>query len=92
MITSFNCRDTAKLFAGTRVARFANIESIAMRKLQQLHAAIDLDFLRIPPANRLEALKGDRKGQYSVRINDRWRVCFKFANGNATDVEIVDYH
>lgn len=92
MISSFNSRDTAKLFAGNRVARFANIEAVAMRKLQQLHAAADLDFLRIPPNNRLEALKGDRKGQFSIRINDQWRICFRFANGNASDVEIVDYH
>lgn len=92
MISSFNCRDTQKLFEGSRVARFANIERVAIRKLQQLHAAVDLDFLRVPPANRLEALKGDRQGQYSIRINDQWRICFKFASGNATDVEIVDYH
>ncbi|WP_181885478.1 type II toxin-antitoxin system RelE/ParE family toxin [Trinickia dinghuensis] len=92
MITSFNCRDTQTLFGGTRVARFANIEKVAIRKLQQLHAAADLSFLRIPPNNRLEALKGDRIGQYSIRINDQWRVCFGFANGTATNVEIVDYH
>ncbi|MDN7754078.1 type II toxin-antitoxin system RelE/ParE family toxin [Burkholderia gladioli] len=92
MITSFNCRDTETLFNGTRVARFANFERVAIRKLQQLHAAADLDFLRIPPNNRLEALKGDRKGQFSIRINDQWRICFRFAGGNATDVEIVDYH
>jgi len=92
MITSFNCPDTATLFGGTRVARFANIESVAIRKLQQLHAATDLNFLRIPPNNKLEALKRDRKGQYSIRINDQWRICFRFANGNATDVEIVDDH
>jgi toxin HigB-1 len=92
MIVSFNCRDTQTLFEGTRVARFANIEKVAIRKLQQLHAAVDLEFLRIPPANRLEALKADRRGQYSIRVNDQWRICFKFAGGNATDVEIVDYH
>jgi toxin HigB-1 len=92
MITSFKCRDTGALFNGKRVARFANIEGVAMRKLQQLHAAADLDFLKIPPGNQLEALKRDRLGQYSIRINSQWRVCFKFANGNATDVEIVDYH
>lgn len=92
MIKSFSCRDTQTFFGGSRVARFANIEKVAIRKLQQLHAAVDLDFLRIPPANRLEALKGDRKGYYSIRINEQWRICFKFANGNAMDVEIVDYH
>ncbi|MGU2444447.1 Toxin HigB-1 [Burkholderia aenigmatica] len=92
MITSFNCRDTQALFNGTRVARFVNFERVAIRKLQQLHAAVDLDFLRIPPNNRLEALKGDRQGQFSIRINDQWRICFKFANGRASDVEIVDYH
>lgn len=92
MITSFKCRDTQSLFHGKRVARFVNIEGVAMRKLQQLHAAADLNFLKIPPGNQLEALKGDRVSQYSIRINGRWRVCFKFADGNATDVEIVDYH
>lgn len=63
-----------------------------MRKLQQLHAAADLDFLKIPPGNQLEVLKRDRVGQYSIRINSQWRVCFRFADGTATDVEIVDYH
>jgi proteic killer suppression protein len=92
MITSFNCRDTETPFNGTRVARFVNFERVAIRKLQQLHAAADLDFLRIPPNNRLEALKGNRQGQFSIRINDQWRICFKFANGRASDVEIVDYH
>ncbi|WP_257811574.1 type II toxin-antitoxin system RelE/ParE family toxin [Burkholderia glumae] len=92
MITSFNCRDTEALFDGTRVARFVNFERVAIRKLQQLHAATDLDFLRIPPNNRLELLRGDRQGQYSIRINDQWRICFRFAGGNAIDVEIVDYH
>ncbi|WP_175977892.1 type II toxin-antitoxin system RelE/ParE family toxin [Burkholderia sp. BCC1047] len=92
MITSFNCRDTQALFNGTRVARFVNFERVAVRKLQQLHAAADLDFLRIPPNNRLEALKADRQGQFSIRINDQWRICFRFASGHATDVEIVDYH
>jgi proteic killer suppression protein len=80
------------LFAGKRVPRFANIEGGAMRKLQQLHAAADLDFLKIPPGNQLEVLKRDRVGQYSIRINSQWRVCFRFADGTATDVEIVDYH
>lgn len=92
MITSFNCRDTEAFFHGKRIARFVNFERVAIRKLQQLHAAADVDFLRIPPANRLEQLQGDRAGQYSIRINDQWRICFRFVGGNASDVEIVDYH
>ncbi|MBW7566321.1 type II toxin-antitoxin system RelE/ParE family toxin [Chromobacterium subtsugae] len=92
MITSFLCRDTEALLNGIRVPRFQNIESVAVRKLQQLHAATNLQALRIPPGNRLEPLQGDRLGQYSIRINDQWRVCFKFQGGNAQDVEIVDYH
>lgn len=92
MIRDFNCADTQALFAGRRVARFANIENVALRKLSQLNAASTLDFLRIPPGNRLEALAGNRKGQHSIRINDQWRVCFVWANGNASQVEIVDYH
>jgi len=77
---------------GQRVARFANIEAVAMRKLVQLNAAATLDFLRLPPGNRLEALQGSRKGQHSIRINDQWRVCFIWTDGNATQDEIVDYH
>lgn len=92
MITDFSCKDTETLWEGNRVKRFVNIERVAMRKLQQLNAATNLDYLRIPPANRLEALKGDRIGQYSIRINDQWRICFAWQDGYASQVEIVDYH
>ncbi|MEO8343185.1 MAG: type II toxin-antitoxin system RelE/ParE family toxin [Gallionella sp.] len=92
MIKTFQCRDTEALFNGKRVARFANIERAALRKLVQLDLALITDDMRAPPGNRLEALKGDRAGQWSVRINDQWRVCFRFEDGNALDVEIADYH
>jgi proteic killer suppression protein len=92
MITDFNCPDTENLFNGQRVARFVNIETVAMRKLAQLNAATTLAFLKKPPGNRLEALVGDRKGQHSIRINEKWRVCFVWQNGHAARVEIVDYH
>jgi len=77
---------------GKRVARFANLEAAAMRKLVQLNAATSLEFLRIPPGNRLEALQGSRRCQYSIRINEQWRLCFVWADGHASQVEIVDYH
>ncbi len=92
MIANFKCTDTEALFNGGRVARFVNIESVALRKLAQVNAAVTLDFLRIPPGNRLERLSGDRDGQWSIRINDQWRVCFRFESNHALDVEIVDYH
>ena len=94
MIRSFKCRDTQSMYYGTRVKRFANIESAAMRKLAILNRARVLEDLRIPPANRLEALAGDRKGQHSIRINDQWRLCFEWPKGVAgpSKVEIVDYH
>jgi proteic killer suppression protein len=92
MIQSFATKDTAALFAGAGVRRFTNIRAVAERKLQMLHRALRLDDLRIPPQNRLEKLRGDRAGQWSIRINDQWRLCFRFEDGNAFDVEIVDYH
>ena len=92
MIRSFADKDTAALANGERVRRWINIESVARRKLAQLHAAATLDFMRVPPGNRLEALKGDRKGQYSIRINDQFRVCFVWKDGDAFGVEITDYH
>lgn len=92
MIRSFKCTYTRALFDGETVARFVNFRSVAERKLQMLHRAVIVEDLRMPPGNRLEALQGNRKGQHSIRINDQWRVCFVWADGHATQVEIVDYH
>jgi len=93
VIKSFKDRDTARVFNRERVRRLpAGIHPVAWRKLAQLHAATRLDTLRVPPGNRLEALKGDRAGQYSIRINDQWRICFRWEGGDAYEVEIVDYH
>ena len=92
MIISFKCADTQALASGQRVRRFVNIEAVARRKLRQLEIAGRLDDLRIPPGNRLEALKGVRSGEYSIRINDQWRLCFRWTNAGPRDVEIVDYH
>ena len=92
MIRSFKCSDTEALSKGNRVKRFVNIAAIARRKLRQLEIAGNLEDLRIPPGNRLEALKGDRAGQHSIRINQQWRVCFRWSEAGAEDVEIVDYH
>ena len=92
MVISFNCKETEALFHSNAVPRFKNIERVARRKLLQLHAATELNSLRIPPGNQLEALKGDRRGQYSVRVNDQWRICFVWRDGAADQVEIVDYH
>jgi len=92
MIKTFKCKDTETLFSGRRVARFANIERVVLRKLVQLDLAQVIKDMRAPPGNRLESLSRDRAGQWSVRVNDQWRVCFRFEEGHALDVEIVDYH
>ena len=92
MIESFRDSDTEALFRRRRVRRWISIERAALRKLEQLDLAMNIGDMRAPPGNRLERLHGDREGQWSVRINDQWRVCFRFERGNALDVEIVDYH
>ncbi|HQR86497.1 MAG: excinuclease ABC subunit A [Burkholderiales bacterium 35-55-47] len=92
MIHSFLCPNTEALFHSCVVPRFRNIERVARRKLLQLHAATDLVSLRIPPGNMLEALKGGRAGQHSMRINAQWRICFVWREDGAHQVEIVDYH
>jgi len=91
-IQSFACDDTESLFNGARVRRFVNIETVAMRKLAMLNRAGTLDDLRVPPGNRLEALKGNRGGQFSIRVNDQFRICFRWSPQGPQDVEIVDYH
>lgn len=92
MIRSFTCKYTEALSRGKRVKRFANIADVARRKLRQLEIANRLEDLRVPPGNHLEALTGNRSGQYSIRINDQWRVCFVWTDAGAENVEIVDYH
>ena len=92
MISTFKCSDTEALFNGKRVARFVNIQVVALRKMAMLNRPENLGDLRIPPNNKLEQLKRDRVGQWSIRINDQWRVCFRFEGSHAYDVEIVDYH
>lgn len=92
VIKSFKCADTQSLADGTAVKRFANIAAVARRKLRQLEIAERLDDLRVPPGNRLEALKGRRAGQHSIRVNDQFRLCFRWTAAGAEDVEIVDYH
>ncbi|MCD2171538.1 type II toxin-antitoxin system RelE/ParE family toxin [Rhizobium sp. C4] len=93
MIRSFKDKQTEKIFESANSRRLpAEISVRARRKLMSLHAANMLDDLRVPPSNRLERLKGDREGQYSIRINDQWRICFRFEDGDAFDVEICDYH
>ncbi|MBQ9104762.1 MAG: type II toxin-antitoxin system RelE/ParE family toxin [Mailhella sp.] len=92
MIVSFACKHTRSFFYSGDGRRFSNIAKVAARKLMLLDAAVNLDDLRIPPSNHLEALSGNRAGQHSIRINDQFRLCFRWADGCAHDVEIVDYH
>lgn len=93
MIKSFNCKETERLFNGQFSRKLPqSIQRAAQRKLIQIHAATTLDFLRVPPANHLELLTGNRQGQYSIRINEQWRICFVWRDNNAIDVEIIDYH
>lgn len=91
-ILSFKCSDTESLFTGKRVKKFVNFQSVAMRKLAMLNRVANLNDLRIPPGNQLEALLGNRKGQHSIRVNDQWRVCFIWTDIGPKNVEIVDYH
>ena len=92
MIKGFRCADTQALFESGKSRRFSNVANVATRKLAQLDAASTLEFLRSPPGNRLEALVGDREGQYSIRVNDQFRLCFRWTAEGPTDVEMVDYH
>ena len=92
MIKAFKCKDTEKLFNDLDVKKFRSISKAARIKLEVLNAAVSLDSLRVPPGNRLEQLKGNRKGQHSIRINNQWRVCFMWKEESAMKVEIVDYH
>ena len=92
MIRSFKWKYTEALSSGNNVKKFKNIAEVARRKLRQLEIANRLDDLKVPPGNHFEALRGDRNGQYSIRINDQWRVCFCWTDAGAENVEIVDYH
>ena len=92
MIRSFSCELTKDLFESKATRKFVNIERVARRKLLQLHAAISLGDLRVPPGNMLESLIGNRKGQHSIRVNGQWRICFVWKDDGAYEVEIVDYH
>jgi len=93
VIKTFKCKETEKIFNRTFSKKFPNnIQRVALRKLRMINRANILNDLKVPPANRLEALRKERKGQYSIRINDQWRICFKWNNGEVDNVEIVDYH
>ena len=92
MIQTFRCKDTRDLFEDKAVRRFVNIQAVAMRKLAMLNRSATVDDLKVPPGNRLELLSGDRAGQYSIRINAQWRLCFSWTGRDAQDVELVDYH
>jgi proteic killer suppression protein len=92
MIISFKSSETKTLADGYRVRRFVSIAAVARRKLRQLEIAGRLNDLRVPPGNRLETLQGERSGQFSIRINDQWRICFRWTEAGPADVEIVDYH
>jgi proteic killer suppression protein len=92
MISSFKCKDTQELYETGANRKFASIIRVALRKLDMLAAATKIETLRVPPGNRLEQLHGSRSGQWSIRVNDQWRVCFCWSGTNATNVEIVDYH
>ena len=91
-VLTFKCKNTEKFFDDDDVKKFRGISRAARLKLEVLNASVSLNSLRVPPGNRLEQLKGDRKGQHSIRINNQWRICFVWKNENAFDVEIVDYH
>ena len=92
MIQSFSDEDTYGLFTKRKSRHWSNVQTVALRKLDQLEAAVTLDDLKIPPGNKLEALKGSRKGQHSIRVNDQFRICFAWREDGAYEVEIVDYH
>lgn len=93
VIRTFKDKETQKIFDRQRSRKLpSNIQQVALRKLRMLNRAETIQDLRVPPANRLERLKGDREGQYSIRVNDRWRVCFDWKDGDALNVELVDYH
>lgn len=93
MIKSFKCPETEKIFNGIQSRKLpVNIQNVARRKLRMINNSVNIDDLRMPPANRLESLEGDRKGQFSIRINRKWRICFTWVSGDPNDIEITNYH